>query len=126
MRKFTLFAIIAIAWAVFGCATTTGNFTKDSYKTLSVAGATYNAGMEIAAQADKAGMLKPSQKTEILKYGKAFYASYVLAQKALLDYTVIGQNNATAMQEVTRAFSMLDVDLKLFNNTVSAVKAATE
>ena len=127
MRKFILFSILAIALGIFGCAAqTSGSFTMDAYKTLSVAGATYNSGMEMAAQADKAGMLKAATKADILKYGRAFYTSYILAQKTLLDYTVIGQSNATAMQEVSASLSVLGADLKLFNDAVAAVKAASE
>lgn len=124
-KKLLLIVVLAFCWlpALSACTTTGGSFTTNSYKTLLIAGETYNAGIQMVAHADKAGMLSPSQKVQILGAGNVFYTSYQTAQQALLQYAIMGQSNATAMQEVQMAMSALATDMNSFNNVLAAVKA---
>jgi len=64
------------------------SFRTKSYKTLAVSGYIYDNAMKSVANLDKKGLLKPKQKTIIIKYGNQFWLAYNSAIYTMELYTL--------------------------------------
>ena len=78
-RKFAILLAMALTVALLcSCAT----FEKNTYRTMYIAGTSYDTGMKIVSKFQMEGKITPAQRQEINKYGSVFYASYQLAVDA--------------------------------------------
>ena len=78
-RKLAILMTMALTVALLcSCAT----FEKNTYRTMYIAGTSYDTGMKIVSKLYAEGNLCEWQRQDINKYGNIFYASYQLAVEA--------------------------------------------
>ncbi|MFV0420601.1 hypothetical protein [Oleidesulfovibrio sp.] len=90
-----LVAVLALLMLLTGC---NGDPATDTYKTLRIAGVTYDATMQAAGDAYRSGHLTDEQKDTLIKYGTAFYGAWHTAREALEVY-VETKNPDAAMRD---------------------------
>lgn len=73
---------VALAVSIMACA----SFTKNAYRTLSVAGSTYDVGMRSAADLYQQGKITDGQKTEVVDVATQYRNAYIVAVDALVAY----------------------------------------
>jgi hypothetical protein len=87
MKRFSvlspLVAILALLLILPGC---NADPVTETYKTLRIAGVTYDATMQAAGDAYRSGRLTDAQKDTLIKYGTAFYGAWHTAREALAIY----------------------------------------
>lgn len=103
-RKINYIVLVAVALFCFiSCST----FIDNSYKTLYIAGQTYDAGMKSVADLQKQGKITDVQRIEINKYAEKYYACYQVAVVALQAYKK-SQNEATEQALATALTEMIN------------------
>jgi len=69
--KIALLSVIILATLV-SCA----NFSNNTYKTIYIAGQSYDLAMRTVSELQKQGKITAAQREEINKYGTAYYMAY--------------------------------------------------
>ena len=89
------------------------NFVKVSYRTLSVAGITYDTAMKVAADAYKQNIIPETTKEQIIKYGNVYYQSYETARQGLeIYYKALVSNETIDKTQIVSDFAKMVQDLK--------------
>jgi len=87
-----LLAFMAVLVMLAGC--NSGDAVTNTYKTLSIAGISYDATMKAAAEAYASGHISEAQKATLIKYGTAFHGSWQAAHTALKIYVATDKPEA--------------------------------
>lgn len=91
-RKAWIVMALVMVVALAGCASLVNN----SYKTLYLAGQSYDTGMKAVAEFQKSGKITETQRAEINKYANLYYVAYNAAVDALKEYQ---RDNTVANKE---------------------------
>ena len=78
-----LIFVVAMMSALTACE----DFKATAYKTLFIAGQSYDTGMKTVADLQKAGSITPEQRVVINKVAGKFYTTYQSAVSALAIYS---------------------------------------
>lgn len=88
---------------VAGCT----DYTKTAYRTVATASITYDAIMNAAGDAYRAGALSDDQKDQIIVYGKAAEGAIGIARSALEAYVVAGETDGPLKDKLIDALANL-------------------
>lgn len=120
MRKvrMSLVAVVLLA-ALVSCA----SFTDNTYKTLFIAGTTYDTSMKSVASLQSQGIISPAQRVEINKYANIYYVAYQVAVDAFIIYKKT--ETADAKTKVTFAISEMFLKWPTYADYVNRIKPGT-
>ena len=104
-QAFLLGVLLVFVFALTGCNT----LVRDSYRTLSVSSATYEASMRSAADLFKQGRITLEQKEKILEIANQYWAAFHTATDLLEAYVIVESVDAeqrlvVAMAEFMKVF----------------------
>jgi hypothetical protein len=95
-RKGFLALMIVCVFMMFAAAAC-DDTVKNAYKTLFIAGTTYDTGMKAVADLQKQGKVTADQRKEINTYASKFYGSYQIAVVLLQQYNKTKDANTQTM-----------------------------
>ena len=110
-----LLAIVLLA----GCA----SFTQTTYKSLFIAGTTYDAAMKSVASLQRQGVISDVQRAEINKYANHYYVSYQVAVDAFVLYKKT--ETAATRTKVIAAVAEVFTRWSTFAEYVNRIRAGT-
>lgn len=94
MKKLKMFFAVLMVLTLMACA----SFTANTYKSIYMAGSTYNLIMNSVASLEAQGKITVDQRAKINQYAKVYYDSYELAVKAFETYDAnASSTNQTAL-----------------------------
>ena len=104
-QAFLVGVLLVFAFAFVGCDT----LVRDSYRTLSVSSATYEASMRSAADLFKQDRITLEQKEKILEIANQYWAAFHAATDLLEAYVIVEsadgeQRLIVAMAEFMKVF----------------------
>lgn len=100
------------------------DFAKTSYRTLSIAGITYDTAMRISADAYKQGIINDAAKEKIITVGNIYYQSYMTARQGLeVYYKALVSDKPAEKTQLVSDFAKMVSDLK---QLVELVKSSTK
>lgn len=111
----TAILVLVVASLMWGCAT----FTRDSYRTLSIAATTYDTAMKSIADLYRQGKVTEAQKAKALEIGMEYWIAYHTATDALEAYIAVGSvDNEKRLEIAMMEFSKV---LSKFMNYVQPI-----
>ena len=113
------FISIILLAGLMGCA----SFTNNTYKSLYIAGTSYDAAMKSISSLQKQGVVSDAQRAEINKYGNYYYVSYQVAVDAFALYKKT--ETADAKTKVISAVAEVFSKWPTFAEYVNRIKAGT-
>ncbi len=121
MKRKVLVGVLAVVMmmGLMGC----GTFTSNTYKSLYIAGTSYDAGMKSVSSLQKQGVISDAQRAEINKYGNYYYVSYQVAVDAFALYKKTETQDAKS--KVIAAIAEVFAKWPTFADYVNRIKAGT-
>lgn len=113
------FISIILLAGLMGCA----SFTNNTYKSLYIAGTSYDAAMKSISSLQKQGIVSDAQRAEINKVGNYYYVSYQVAVDAFALYKKT--ETADAKTKVIAAVAEVFSKWPTFAEYVNRIKAGT-
>ena len=113
-----LLAIVLLA-GLISCA----SFTQTTYKSLFIAGTTYDAAMKSVASLQRQGVISDVQRAGINKYANHYYVSYQVAVDAFVLYKKT--ETAATKTKVTAAVAEVFARWPTFAEYVNRIRAGT-
>ncbi len=118
-KVISLFLSVILLVALIGCA----GFEQNTYKSLYIAGTTYDAAMKSVSSLQKQGIVSDVQRAEINKYGNYYYVSYQVAVDAFALYKKTETQDAKG--KVVSAISELFLKWPTFAEYINRIKPGT-
>ncbi|XPV77948.1 MAG: hypothetical protein ACNI27_08515 [Desulfovibrio sp.] len=119
MRKFVYLALFSVLLlCTTGC---TDNVEDVAYKSMAIAGITYNAVMKSASTAEKSGMITTTERAEINHYGQIYHDSYHAACDVFKDYLKLTSPNDSDAQKVFSAMAAAAANLSTLTDFARSV-----
>uniref|UniRef100_A0A7C4XS59 Uncharacterized protein n=1 Tax=Caldisericum exile TaxID=693075 RepID=A0A7C4XS59_9BACT len=117
MKRKVLTGIVGVILLIglLSCAT----FTQNTYKSLFVAGVSYDTAMKSIASLQAQGKITAEQRAEINKYANVYYVSYQTAVEAFIFYEK--NKTETAKQAVINALATVMLKWSEFAGYVNRI-----
>lgn len=118
-KKASMLFLAVLVLAFTGCAT----FVDNAYKTIFIAGTSYDAGMKSVADLQAQKIITAEQRAEINALATKFYSAYQVASVALSTYNKT--KTADAEARLTVAINDLIATWKVYADAVNSFKKGT-
>jgi len=112
----SILVLVVLAATLVACE----DFSKQAYRTMYLAGTSYDLGMKTVASLQAQGKVSPEQRANINKIANIFYASYMVGVDALKTYEMT--KSSAAKDKLTIILSQIIAqwaDLAALFNAVS-------
>lgn len=113
-------SFLALFFVVMLAACTADEFEKNTYKTLVVAGTTYDTTMKMVGEAYKNGTITEEQKDMVVGFAEIYYASYMVSVETFKQYLFVKSSGADASDIKTKVIQGLVVTSTALTEFVNA------